>query len=281
MGIQQLKPKLEQGQNERAVIGGNRPPVAIEARAEFDDLINQNEGLLKKIDDLSGASERATCTSEETFSRCSMTVNQIRQATKLVEAAHVSAKAPYLEGGRVVDAAKNELCSMLTAARSAIEAKQQAYLREQKRRDDERRAKIEAEERRVQEENLRIQREHAEAVRKAAAEAEQAIRESELQGKPIAEFIAPEPVPEPIYIAPPTQPREIERGMIRNTDGTTASSKLVWKSEVQDYAKAFITVQSNPKVKEAIDAAIASVVKAGMHQIEGVRTWQDVAVNNR
>lgn len=270
MAITQLQPKADPIDNPRAVIGGNRPPVAIEAKAEFDELIDANEGLRQRIVDLVGAADRATATSEDTMGRCGQTVIQIRAAMKKVEDAHTNAKAPYLEGGRVVDAAKKELFNPLAEAKVKIEGKQQAYLREQAKRDQERRAKQEAEQRRIDEENARIQREHEEAQRKAQEAAQE-------QGQPVEAVY----VPAPAYVPPPPPPKEIERGIIRGAEGAAISGKKVWKSQVTDYTKAFAMVQSNPKVREAIDSAIAAVVRAGMRQIDGVRTWEDVAVSNR
>ena len=270
MAITQLQTKADVNDNPRAVIGGNRPPVAIEARAEFDDLIDANEGLRQRIEDLIGASERATATSEETMGRCGQTIIQIRAAMKKVEDAHTTAKAPYLEGGRVVDAAKKELLNPLEEAKKRIEGKQEGYLREQKKRDDERRAKAAAEQRRVDEENARLQRDHEESVRKAQQEAEE-------QGKPVEAIV----VPAPVYVAPPPPPAVIERGIIRGAEGAAISGKKVWKSQVMDYEKAFAMVESNPKVREAIDAAVAALIRGGLRTVPGVRIWEDVAVSNR
>jgi hypothetical protein len=225
--------------------------------------------LRKRITDLVGASERAVATSAETTGRCGETVIQIRAAMKMVEQAHVTAKAPYLEGGRVIDAAKNDLFGQLSVAKTKVEEKQQSYLRAQKKADDERRAKAAEEERRIQEENARIAREHEEAVRKAEQEA------FDKRGEPV------DIPPPPVFIAPPPPPKEIERGIIRGAEGAAISGKKVWKSEVTDYAKVIPMVQSNPKVREAIDVAVAALVRAGMHEIEGVRIWEDVGVSNR
>lgn len=280
MAITQLQPKADVNDNPRAVMGNNRPPVAIEARAEFDDLINANDGLRQRIEDLIGASERATATSEETMGRCGQTIIQIRAAMKKVEDAHTTAKAPYLEGGRVVDAAKKELLVPLEEAKKRIEGKQEGYLREQKKRDDERRAKAAAEQRRIDEENARLQREHDESVRKAKQEAQAARIAAEEAGRPAPVYVAPV-IAEPVYVAPPPPPTVIERGIIRGAEGAAISGKKVWKSQVNDYAAAFPMVASNPKVKEAIDAAVAGIVRAGLRDIPGVRVWEDVGVSNR
>ena len=73
----------------------------------------------------------------------------------------------------------------------------------------------------------------------------------------------------------------IERGIIRGAEGAAISGRKVWKCEVKDYAKGSTMVISNIKVREAIDTAIAAIVRAGVHEIDGVRIWEDVAVSNR
>ena len=280
MGITNIQSAETATDNPRAVAGNNRPPVAIEAKSEFDERIDATDGLRQRIKDLIGASDRATATSEETMGKCGQTVIQIRAAMKKVTDAHTEAKAPYLEGGRVIDAAKNELHGQLSAAKETIEGKQQSFLREQKKRDDERRAKIEAEERRVQAENARIQREHDEAVRKAEQEAADAARAAEEAGRPVPVYVAPV-IAAPVYVAPPAASQPIERGIIRGAEGAAISGKKVWKSKVINYSDAFKMVASNPKVREAVDTAIAAIVRAGVHEMEGVDIWEDVGVSNR
>lgn len=253
-----------------AAIGHNRPPVDIFAKSEFDEQIDQHEGLRKRIVDLVGAADRAQVTSEETMGRCGQTVIQIRACMKKIEDAHTTSKAPYLEGGRVIDKAKKELMGPLEEAKAKIEGKQRSYLRAQAKADQERREKQAAEERRIQEENERIQREHDEAMRKAEQEAAETGR-----------HIDSAEVPEPVFIAPPPPPKPIERGIIRGAEGAAISGKKVWKSQITDYTQAFAMVSSNPKVREAMDSAIAAVVRAGVREIAGVRIWEDVGVSNR
>lgn len=279
MGITNIKTPEAETDNPRAVVGNNRPPVAIEAKAEFDERIDATKGLRQRIKDLIGAADRSTATSEETMGKCGQTVIQIRAAMKKIDDAHTDAKAPYLEGGRVIDTAKKELRTPLEEAKAKIEGKQQGYLREQAKRDDERAAKAAEEQRRIDEENAKRQREHEEAQRKAQEEAA-AARAAEEAGRPAPVYVAPV-VPEPVYVAPPPPPAPIERGIIRGAEGAAISGKKVWKSQVTDYAAAFAMVSSNAKVREAIDAAVAAIVRAGVRDVPGTRVWEDVGVSNR
>lgn len=66
---------------------------------------------------------------------------------------------------------------------------------------------------------------------------------------------------------------QVKAEPIRSDAGSTISGRQVWNSQVDDYQVAFIAVEDNPKVREAIDKAVAKLVKAGKRQIEGVRIW--------
>lgn len=60
---------------------------------------------------------------------------------------------------------------------------------------------------------------------------------------------------------------------VRSDTGSTISGRTVWQSQVEDYAKAMKAVKSDPKVREAIDAAVQRLVKAGQREIPGTRIW--------
>lgn len=237
-------------------IGHNRPPLDVEAKASFDDALDQRDGFRQRMADLIAAADRATATDDDTAGRCGELVKQIRAATKVVEDAHATTKAPYLAAGRAVDAAKNELAGPLNTAKAKVEAKQTTYLREvEQARQAEARRQREAEE----------ARRRAEADRLAAEQAENA------DAVAIAEAsFAPLP--------PPVEP---ERQIIRGDYGAAVSGTRVWLSQVEDYEVAFIAVANNSKVREAIDTAIKAMVRGGVHEIAGVRIWSDVKASNR
>lgn len=241
-----------------SVAGHNRPPMDIEARAAFDDVLDQRDGFRARMTALIDASDRAVATDDETVGRCGELVKQIRAATKVVEDAHTTTKAPYLAAGRAIDAAKNELVTPLDAAKRKVEAKQAQYLREQEA---------------IRMAELRRQREAEEARRRAEADrlaAERAAQPDIEEAVEIAEA----------SFAPPP-PAEPERQIIRGDYGAAVSGTKVWLSQVEDYELAFMAVANNEKVRDAIDKAIAAMVKAGVRQIDGVRVWSDVKASNR
>lgn len=236
----------------RVGVGHNRPPLDVEARASFDDMLNQRTGFRQRIEDLLGSASRAVATTKEEAGRCGELVKQIRAAIAVVDDAHETTKRPYLEAGRAVDAAKKELVSRLDDAKRLVEGKQTTFLREEdQRRQAEIRRAREAEEAR-----LRAEREAA----AAAAPVEAGHDELE---------------PLPVYVPEP------QADIIRGDFGAAVSGQKVWVSQVVDYEVAFIAVANNEKVREAIDKAVSSMVRGGVHQIEGVRIWQDVKVSNR
>ena len=249
-------PRRTETENPRAVMGGNRPPLDVEARYAFDEALEETKpGLRDRIEQLLAASDRAAATDEESAGKCGELVKQIRAASKAVGDAHVTAKAPYLAAGRAVDAAKNELCGPLDVAKGKVEAKQTQFLREQEA---------------IRQAELRRQREAEEARRREEEERVAAQR-------------AANPEVAPVEIAPPPPPPapEPERQIIRGDYGATVSGQKVWVSQVEDYEVAFIAVANNSKVREAIDTAIKAMVRGGVHEIPGVRIWSDVKASNR
>jgi hypothetical protein len=240
--------------------GHNRPPLDIEARAAFDETIDQKDGFRARVASLIGSADRAVATDEESTGRCGELVKQIRAAVTYIEGAHKTAKEPYLLAGRVVDAAKNEMVTPLDAAKRMVEAKQTQFLREENAR---------------REMEARRQRE-AEAVR-LREEADRAAEEAKKRGMITEETVAIAAEDLNRHL-PPIEP---ERTFIRGDYGAAVSGTKTWLSQIEDYEVAFIAVANNAKVREAIDKAVAAMVKAGVHEIAGVRIWSDVKASNR
>jgi len=79
-------PRRTDTENPRAVIGGNRPPMDVEAKHAFDEALEAAKpGLRDRIDQLLAAADRATATDEESAGRCGELVKQIRAASKVVD----------------------------------------------------------------------------------------------------------------------------------------------------------------------------------------------------
>lgn len=236
-----------------SVPGHNKPPLEDDVRAQFlENLLAERADFLQRVEDLKAGATRVVVDSEESLGKAGDLVRMIRAAVKHVEAVHQETKAPYLAAGRVCDAEKNDLTVALEQARRTAEQPMNAYVAEQEARRRAEQARLEQQ-----------QREQAEAARARQAEIEAAAK----AGEPEPDAPPLEPIAEPVYV-PKKQP-------VRSDLGTSVSAKQVWKSKVDDYAKAFREVKSDPKVIEAIDAAIQRQVKAGKRELKGVTIWPE------
>jgi hypothetical protein len=247
-----VKPFPSEASQSAAPIGHNRPDPSVDAVKDFDDALDQREGFRDRIDQLIAASERAVCIDQDTAGRCADLGKQIAAAAKVVEDARTTVKQPYLEAGRAVDNAARVIATPLTNAGAKVKGKLDTFLREE-------RAKAEAERRRQEEarraEEARIAEERAKA---------------EAEGR-----AAPEPEALPEVTAP------AEAAPVRGDYGSLATARTIWKSEITDYTLAFMAVENNEKVREAIDKAIAALVRSGVHKIDGVKIYEDQTVSIR
>ena len=90
---------------------------------------------------------------------------------------------------------------------------------------------------------------------------------------------APTPIEEPAPAPMPVEPPKPE--IVRGAFGAAVSTGKKMVAQVVDYELAFMAVSGNVKVREAIDKAIAAMVRAGQHEIPGVNVIEDVKVSNR
>ena len=119
-----------------APIGHNRPPMDIEARADFDEKLATSKANREKIAQLVASADRAVAVDQDSLGKCGELVKQIRAAEGVVSSTHQDVKAPYLAAGRAVDEAKNELATQLSGAKALVEGKQKTFLREEQAKRD-------------------------------------------------------------------------------------------------------------------------------------------------
>lgn len=243
----------------------NRPPVEEEAKAAFRDaLLTDRPDFERLLEDLIGAADRVpTIEDDETCGRAGDLLKRYRAAAGHISEAHTKAKEPFLKGGRAVDAEKNELIGRLDTARGKVLPKVNTYVAEKEARERAERDRIIAEQRKAAEEAAKAERERA-AAERARLDALRAGDEAAA-----AAIVVPESAPAMVYQAP--QPA---RSPIRSDAGATVSGRTVWQSRVVDYGKAFKLVKGDTKVREAIDAAIQRLVKAGQRDIAGVEVFE-------
>lgn len=265
-----------------APIGHNKPPLEEIIPAEFRAaLLSERPDFLTKVDALIDAANRAHAEDDESLGRCGDLVNAYRKAGQHVDATHRAVKQPYLDGGRLVDAEKNAIAGRLADARAKVERVANTYVARREAEAKAERDRIAAEQRAAAERAMAAQREQM----RAEAEAARAAREaSNAQEREAAQALAEQAArdAEEAAAAAALAPAAPERAEpVRSDEGATVSGKQEWQSHVTDYQVAIFAVIDNAKVQEAIDKAIAALVRAGKREIDGVRIWPVAKANFR
>lgn len=265
-----------------AIFGHNKPPLEELIPEEFRaELLRERPDFLDRFENAIAAAERAVANDDETLGRCGDLVKLYRACDSHITTTHKTVKQPHLDAGRLCDAEKNALTERLAAAKRKVESVANTFVAKREAEARAERERIAAEERAAAEraaaaerERIRAEQEAAEAARNAASEEErnaaidraaEAAREAEEAMKAAA--LAP---------AAPSRSEPV-----RSDAGATVSGKQEWKCEVEDYSKAFRAVKDDAKVREAIDAAAARLVRAGKREIPGVRIWAVAKANFR
>lgn len=268
-----VAPWPEKPKAAEALAGHNKPPVEEEARAAFREaLLTDRPDFEQKVEDIMAAADRAKVVDDESYARGGSFIKLVRAAIDHVDTAHKSAKAHYLTGGRVVDAEKNELGAKLMTARNKVQGQLNDYAAKKEAEARAERERVAAEQRAAAERAAAAERERERAEQEALAAARSAKSDEE---RAAAEQRAAEAAreAEQAMAAAALAPAPVASGPIRSDDGATVSSKTVWNSAVDDHTKAFKAVKSDPKVKEAIEGAVARLVRAGQREIPGARIW--------
>jgi hypothetical protein len=268
--------------NPNTGIGGNKPPLEEVIPLEFREvLLRERPDFLQRMEDLIGAADRAIAVDDVTLGKCGDLVRGLRACDQHITATHKEVKEPHLKAGRLVDAEKNGLIERVAEAKAKVEKIGNAYQAKKDAEAQAERDRIAAVQRAAAEAAAKAEREReaaeAEAARLAALATSDAEREA-------AAAIAAEAAAraEEIQAAAALAPAAPARAEpVRSDTGATVSGKQEWKSEVTDYTVAFMAVEDNPKVREAIDKAVAGLVRAGKRQIEGVRIWPVAKANFR
>ena len=237
--------------NPRATIGGNEPPLEDRIAMEFRDaLLDERPDFLTRMDDAIAAVGRAEVTDDETLGRAGDLDRILRACAQRIDDTHKAVKQPYLDGSRACDAEKRRLTGPVDDARFKLRDMMNAFMAE-------REAARRAEEARIRAAQV--------AAAEAAAAAERARQEAAGENDPEAVAAV-----EAVALAPTAAKRPEP---VRSDAGATVSGRQVWHSQVEDYAKAFKHVRSDPKVREAVDAAVQRLVKAGQRELTGVKVW--------
>jgi hypothetical protein len=177
--------------------------------------------------------------------------DQLNGLKKKAEAEHKAEKQPFLDGGRDVDAKFNPAVKSVTETVRDLLAAQTVYLNaENKRVQDEARAKHEAEVKRVAAERSKIAAEQAE----------------KMKVDPIAALTsAPVDEPElPIFY----EPKPVSAG---GQFGKKTTLRTVTEYVITNYAVALESLKNHPDVVAAVEKAAKAQAKAGV-TVPGVET---------
>lgn len=266
----------------RVGLGHNRPPleeiIPVEFRAA---LLRDHPNFLLKLDQYVAAAGRAFANDDESLGRCGDLVNDLRKFLSHVNATHKEVKEPHLLAGRLVDAEKNRLVDVIDAAKRKVESIGNAYVAERDAKAKAERDRIAAEERAAAERAMAAERARQEAEREAERAALQAKSDEDREAAAARAEAASAEAEEAMANAALAAAQSAKPEPVRSDAGATVSGKQEWVCEVEDYSKAFRAVKDDPKVREAIDAAIKRLVRAGKREITGARIWPVAKANFR
>lgn len=265
-----------------AGLGHNKPPLEEIIPAEFRaELLRDRPDFLARLDQLVEASERAQAIDDETLGRCGDLVNAYRALLKHIIETHKTVKEPHLLAGRLVDAEKNSLTERVEAAKRKVEGIGNTFVAEREARLRAERERIAAEERAAAERAAAAERERQRAeeeAARAAANAANAQEREEAERRAAAARAEAEEAQAAAALAA-SQQTKVEP--VRSDAGAAVSGKQEWVCQVEDFTRAFKHVKSDPKVQEAVEAAIKRLVRAGQRELAGVKIWPVAKANFR
>ena len=232
-------------------------------RATFAE---RHGALVRRRDDLLQAVDRvpATVEDEQTAGDVGDFIKQLDAGRKAAEGARVAEKEPFLEGGRTVDGWFKKITEPLAKAKTEIEGRLNIYL-----------GKKAAAARKAREEVERKARE--EAVRLAADAA--LLEENAKDATTLDNAVAAE---EAAKVAAKTaakaqqeataKPADLSR--IRGDYGAVASLRTHWTFDDLDRPALDLESLRQHLSTDALEKAIRSFIKAGGHELDGVRIFE-------
>jgi hypothetical protein len=247
--------------NERAVIGGNNPPLEEvlgdthkDIVSEFDKMIIRANGTPREIKD------------DDDLGKVGELVTDVMGLSKRLDAKRVEEKEPYLTGGRKVDGFFKQYTERLDRITSVFTDLASAFQRK-KAADAARAAAEEAAALRAEEERLRQQ---AEAAKRPATAAKKEDAADEIAAK------ADEAEARASVAAN-------DFSKVKTETGVTAGAKKDWTFDITDYENIPLD-RLRPYFKRAeVETALKAYVKIhkGASQLPGVHFKEEVKATFR
>lgn len=279
----------------RLAIGGNSPPPDLKIgealREQLNDehraLLARRDELLQMADDFDA--DYATVEDDETSGVLAGIITQMAKSSKSAGQIREGIKAPYLEGGRIIDGFfVAGICSKLDARAAKLNEKQTSYQRakaDRIRREAEesaRKARVEEDARRREAERAERERRAAELAARRATEDADADAAAQLRAR-AAQLRAEEArqAEERARVEREEQARvaassAADRSRVRG-DYAMSSLRTTWQFEVTDIAQVpaeFLQVNT-PLVNAAIRG------HGGRRDIPGLRIFAVETAQNR
>lgn len=253
--------------NEQApAIGHNQPPLA-------DRLAIDYAAQVTRRNDLTAALARmpVKIADQGTADKVADFIKQIGLAGKQAESFHKDEKAPFLIGGRAVDAFFKGITTPLAGLKKSSENLLVAWQR-----------KIAEEERQIRQAAERKAREEAEAAEREAAELVSSIEDERgLEAAIEAEEAAAKAAAEAETAKQAASAKASTMTKTHTDSGTSSSMSVFW--DFKDINPATIDLEKLRTFisADAMEKAVRAMVKSGIHKCGGVNIFKNYKSNVR
>ena len=221
----------------------NEPPIEDRIMLEFVDELDA-AGITTRVQELldSAAKCPTAIETDAVAGKAGDLCKLARDVEKRINDAREKHNRPLLNAQRALKGKADGVFAPLAAAVDNIRGSLNRYMAEQ--------ARAAAEERRRREEEAqRIRDEQEKAVFESGAEVAEAVHV------------------EPVKVADP-----VARGDL----GARVGTRTVWRHEIEvPIAKLPKSILESAPVREAVGKVIAAMIRAGSHEIKGVRIWSE------
>lgn len=225
----------------------NRPPLEEMIVLDFEEALDSVENLRDRIKYvIQKAADLPACTNQEMAGKLGDFAKIAKTCLKVIDGKHDEIKRPFLTATRNLDAKKRGYTDVLNAAVAAAERKVTDWINEERRKEA---ARL-AEERAAREAEDRARREAEAAQAGFAPEPEPVVEEVQTKAKP----------------AP----------MATGDYGARVGTVTRWVHEPVTSLKGIAPeVLKHPKVLEAVNTVVASMVRTGTRELKGVTIKQE------
>lgn len=234
-----------------------------------EKLAHEFEDLVARVKKFSASAEEleTTIESDDEQNRQAEIAREAARLSRHIENYRMSAKEPFLEGGRQVDAFFHALKKKVDDEKGEIEVRASEYLRAKAR-----------EERRRREEQERLAREEAEAKLKAAAEAEAANRKARANTA-LEEAIDAQNAA--IVASRAANASNADLARTKSDSGVTSTLRTRWEFEISELDKVPLEKLRPYFTRSEIEKAIRAYVAKGGRDLPGTRIFEQSVASFR